>query len=191
MFHYSTFFKTAFEGPFVEHETQTMRLEHVESRLFGVLIHWLYTKEIKYEDDILSSSMPMQGVSLAPISNSNGKRVKKELLMAMLWMLAKTCNVYELQNEVMGLLYTLVKVLTLENITPLICYAYKDGEPTALKRLLIQAVALSPDSAKFLQWVDNATEEVTKDLAKELSKMLGDRADLSIGRVQDFWVEVP
>lgn len=192
MLHYSSFFKTAFEGPFAEHETETMRQKDIDSRLFGVLVHWLYTRKIEYGVTLLSSSLIMSGLSKWTTSDpaGHGQSAKKAFLMVMLWTLAKTYRMRELQNDAMVALYKHIENLHLEDLMPLICYAYKDGKPTPLKQLLIESVAFDPELLDFPGWVDDATEAVAKDLAKELSKMLGERAYLSIGRVQDFFVAI-
>lgn len=42
----SLFFKAAFKGEFAEGQSQTMSLDEVNSEVFGLLVHWLYTREI-------------------------------------------------------------------------------------------------------------------------------------------------
>ncbi len=43
---YSPFFDAAFNGQFVEGETQSMILEDVESEIFALLVRWLYENQI-------------------------------------------------------------------------------------------------------------------------------------------------
>ena len=39
---YSPFFDKAFNGRFLEGETQEMKLPEVSSAIFGIFVHWLY-----------------------------------------------------------------------------------------------------------------------------------------------------
>jgi hypothetical protein len=48
--HYSLFFKAAFESSMTERQTQAMRLEDVDSDVFGLLINWIYTQRVEHED---------------------------------------------------------------------------------------------------------------------------------------------
>jgi hypothetical protein len=194
MLHYSSFFKTAFEGPFAEHETETMRQKDTDSRLFGVLVHWLYTRKIEYDDTLLSSSLIMSGLSKWTTSDATSQEVselmKKALLMTMLWTLAETYRVRELQNDAMGALYKLIESLLFpEDLLPMICYAYKDGKPTPLKQLLIKSVAFNSDLCPG--WVDDATEltEAVVDVAKELTERLL-YPDRGMGSVDRFFVAI-
>lgn len=51
--HHSPFFKSAFNGRFLEGETQMMKLEDVDTPMFGAIVNWLYTEKIEEmeEDD--------------------------------------------------------------------------------------------------------------------------------------------
>lgn len=44
--YHSPFFAAAFNGPFQEGTTQTMKLEDVEANVFGILVDWVYTQEV-------------------------------------------------------------------------------------------------------------------------------------------------
>lgn len=54
--HYSRFFETAFNSFFVEGNTPIMRLNNVNEKIFGKVVHWMYEKEIENgtELDLLS-----------------------------------------------------------------------------------------------------------------------------------------
>jgi len=43
--HSSPFFDRAFNGSFLEGQTQEMKLEDVEASRFGIFVHWLYTRK--------------------------------------------------------------------------------------------------------------------------------------------------
>ncbi len=47
--HYSPFFAAAFNGSFIEGQTQTMTFNDVHSVPFGVLVNWIYTQTITDE----------------------------------------------------------------------------------------------------------------------------------------------
>lgn len=47
--HKSPFFRAAFEGSFSEAESQTMTLEDVEPKIFGLMVDWLYTQKVEKE----------------------------------------------------------------------------------------------------------------------------------------------
>ena len=49
---YSPVFRTAFASGFSEGLTQTMKIEDVETGVFGLLVHWLYRKEIEDGDTV-------------------------------------------------------------------------------------------------------------------------------------------
>ena len=48
--YHSPFFATAFNGSFLEGQTQVMELDDVEGTTFGLLVAWLYTKTISDQD---------------------------------------------------------------------------------------------------------------------------------------------
>jgi hypothetical protein len=43
--HHSPFFRAAFEGNFLEAQTQLLKLDDVEGEIFGIFVDWVYTKE--------------------------------------------------------------------------------------------------------------------------------------------------
>lgn len=54
--HYSPFFNAAFNGRFIEGETQEMTLEDVETDIFDLLVRWVYEQRI-WKGELLSSCM--------------------------------------------------------------------------------------------------------------------------------------
>ena len=72
--YHSPFFAAAFKSNFVEGQTQSMRLAEVEEKIFGLLVHWIYTGEIEGG----------HCVGLVPAEK--------------LWLLAHWCMIPELQN---------------------------------------------------------------------------------------------
>lgn len=53
--HYSPYFEAAFNGRFIEGETQVLELEDTEPRIFGIFVNWLYVQKITDEDGQLAS----------------------------------------------------------------------------------------------------------------------------------------
>jgi hypothetical protein len=78
--HYSPYFDAAFNGNFVEGETQTLDLEDTHPEVFGVFVQWLYTQQIiEPEESQRTLSQPRRLMSL--------------------WILADKVLVPRLQNE--------------------------------------------------------------------------------------------
>jgi hypothetical protein len=51
--HYSSFFRKAFDRTFIEGQTQEMKLEDVDTDLFGILVNWCYSQKFDHmERDI-------------------------------------------------------------------------------------------------------------------------------------------
>jgi hypothetical protein len=44
--YYSPFFEAAFNSPMVEGQTQLMKLDDVDFRIFEFFVHWLYTQDL-------------------------------------------------------------------------------------------------------------------------------------------------
>ena len=73
-------FKAAFDGNFLEGHTQSMRLEDVESRIFGYFVQWLYDRTFPYGSNLQDDELPL-------------------ITYAKLWTLAGRCLVTTLQDE--------------------------------------------------------------------------------------------
>lgn len=48
--HYSPYFEAAFNGNFVEGETQVLELDDTDPRIFGMFVNWIYTQELVNEE---------------------------------------------------------------------------------------------------------------------------------------------
>ncbi|KAG0649789.1 hypothetical protein D0Z07_3841 [Hyphodiscus hymeniophilus] len=90
--YHSPFMKAAFESDLTEGNAQVMRMEDVQGRSFGTLVHWLYTKEIDVKEEDIIDLMPFDIDAF------------KSLMLARLWTLARRCVIPSLQNQVMELL---------------------------------------------------------------------------------------
>ncbi|PVH71819.1 hypothetical protein DL98DRAFT_89834 [Cadophora sp. DSE1049] len=80
--HYSPFFDVAFNGPFVEGQTQELDLTETSPFIFGTFVNWLYTQKI---------------------INRTGK-LPSCLSLSVLWILADKLLVPSLQNQALSLL---------------------------------------------------------------------------------------
>jgi hypothetical protein len=86
--HHPSFFNAAFtDTGFIEGQTQSMAMEDIDSEIFGLLVHWLYTKEIRLEglkEGNKSCNDPRVDACLIPLGR--------------LWMLAERYLIRDLQN---------------------------------------------------------------------------------------------
>lgn len=79
----SPMFNATFNGNFREGETQSMKLPGIDQEVFGVLNHWLHTREV-YDNEDWNKTDP---VSLAPTL----------ILLAKVWLLARYALIPDLQ----------------------------------------------------------------------------------------------
>ena len=133
-------FDAAFNGRFIEGETQKMELDDVEPEIFGLLVHWLYTKGFNIDLEDFDSPF------------------KIWVILAKLWILAERFALPALQNDVMHRLYILreehyLAMCPLSNpdFKDLLACVYEDNkrdpEEFLLKAFLVDGVAreIKPD----------------------------------------------
>lgn len=103
--HYSSVLKAAFEGPFIEGQTQTYRLEHVRPVVFRLFVQWLYKQDIVVfqEDGIL------EGDSTSDVATKAKLCEERDLNMVQLWLLADQWIIRRLQNDVMKRFYEILE----------------------------------------------------------------------------------
>lgn len=128
---YSPVFQRTFNSKLAEGETQKMRLQDVTAGEFGRFVHWLYTKDIEGDTDLISE---------APA-------------LAKLWDLAASFQVVEFQNKIIIKLFRLVKQVNGDQLVKLLHYAYERIEDTALKRLVVDKIAwhIEPKKLKYIK----------------------------------------
>ena len=115
---YSPFFDRAFNGQFIEGETQTMTLEDVDGNTFGLFVNWLYTQKV---------------------CHPGSKPEKLEVMeMAMLWTLAGRFMIPKLQNQIMPDIELAMADGEWNIIFPVYKYAYEVEEATKLKVAAVQ-----------------------------------------------------
>jgi len=123
---YSPFFKAAFDGPFEEGTTQTMRLEDVETEPFELFVQWLYSQ------DPLVDCRDLELCLVAPN-------------LAKLWILGQRFLIPKLQNQVMDILAFCTAIMTSKHLGHLrelldLCYA-GPLEDSLLKEMIVEEIA--------------------------------------------------
>jgi hypothetical protein len=184
--YHSPFFAAAFKSNFVEGQTQSMRLADVEEKIFGLLVHWIYTDEIEGG----------HCVGLVPA----GK----------LWLLADWCMIPELQNAAILLIrdtiFTgVVTKTTLVGFRDLILLAYKFEIQSPLRKLLADFMSLNSAQSlrKFLERIlEGLDARIAVDIATDIAVLLrtecqksnhqrGAISILKLVPIQKYYVDVP
>ncbi|KAI9050836.1 hypothetical protein LZ554_004955 [Drepanopeziza brunnea f. sp. 'monogermtubi'] len=131
--HYSPFFNAAFNGNLIEGETQTMRLDDVNSEAFGLLVHYFYTQQIDVDPkDHEENIIPL----------------------AQLWVMAGRFMMPALQNKIMDGLRALVEWVEGEGLRKFMHYAYETSvESTPLKSLATDRMAWTTSAAGLQVWI--------------------------------------
>ncbi len=92
---HSPYFKGAFEGHFAEAKSGEVVLEDVRPEVFGIFVHWLYTKSI---DETICIDTPFDVIEkFKKEAESNGNLFEA-------WLLAEYLQVPKLQNQIIRLL---------------------------------------------------------------------------------------
>ncbi|TVY36386.1 hypothetical protein LSUB1_G004769, partial [Lachnellula subtilissima] len=131
--HHSPVFNAAFNGPFVEGQTQVYGLEDTTTRAVRLLVYWLYTQKVDLtlpNDD--HSALKAQASSLAE-----------------LWVLADFLLIPRLQNAVLG---AIVSVRREHHSLYMGCWGYvcaHTAPDSAIRRLLAHQVAFYLDADVF------------------------------------------
>lgn len=146
-----------------------MRLEDVDSRIFGLLIHWLYTHRVIHAADdnglVLSSGGPL-------------------LAYSKLWMLAGRCLMPALQNHLMMKLTT---CLRFENdksrLKEFVFYPSHTDVEMPLKLLAVQAVAFFVDSKEVRAFLADLPGDFVADVMVVLKEEVAKVKTSTIGRL--------
>lgn len=145
--YHSPFFAAAFNGPFIEGETQTMKLDDVDAKTFGIFTNWLYTQDL----------MDGSGEYLIDIAD-----------LSQLWILAQRFLMPRMQNQVMRVLHSALKrcsdTLLLMELGRL---ARKHGSDT-LKSLFLDKLAAMQCQVTF----KNLTGSLEPDTLLELARLM-------------------
>jgi hypothetical protein len=185
---YSPVFRTAFASGFSEGLTQTMKIEDVETEVFGLLVHWLYRKEIEDGNTV--------GV----------------LDLIKLWLLAERYIMPELQNATMEFFIPAMKAWgqsenrkkslgpgKLSTSGGVIEMVYESELETPLRKLLTTQLALSFEAPVLCGMAPTLPPSVLFDILTVLKTKLDliqqawSRTDfgLSVGKPSEYFVKIP
>ena len=134
--HYSPFFENAFNGQFIEAKTQTMEMEDINSDVVGLLIHWLYTQNIEFDEE---DEAPDSVANLLPL--------------AKLWTLADLCLIPTLQNAAATLIHPLLKCAESTAVKEFSEYAYETEGNIQLKRMIVDKLAWFLSAKELERWM--------------------------------------
>ena len=150
---YSPFFDRAFNGNFIEGETQTMTLEDVDGNIFGLFVNWLYTQKVchaGFEPDKLEA-----------------------IEMAILWTLAGRFMIPKLQNQIMPDLEFAMwdEECRWHIILPVYKYAYEVEEATKLKLAAVQNLLVYIENAEYKK-IGNHVQDLPHNMLVDFTKIL-------------------
>jgi hypothetical protein len=154
----SPVFKAAFEGQFLEGRTLTMTLDDVDSKLFGLLVHWFYTEDVFIKD--------LEVVNNKTISQECLD--KNSILLANLWLLADRFLIPLLQNNIMDVLLSSNWSSTSEGVFDLVLYIYEStehGSPCEIKKFTTFLLSEVVDRKIIRAWKDPLPRELLLDFS--------------------------
>jgi hypothetical protein len=127
--HYSPYFDAAFNGSFIEGETQVLELEDTEPKIFGIFVNWLYTQDIIDEEG-------------RPASCSD---------CINLWILADKILVPVLQNQTLGQLEVVRISSSKKRFSSAIFHRVWDNttEDSPLRAYLVEVMIRKPKRGKI------------------------------------------
>ncbi|PMD48923.1 hypothetical protein L207DRAFT_575567 [Hyaloscypha variabilis F] len=162
--YYSPFFERAFNGPFLEGRSQIMTLEDVDGAVFGLIVAWLYTKDISDEDLLI-------GVP----SGSPNAHFLSTLRLTRLWVLGQRVLMPNLQNQVITKLQPRLAQLGGAAMLELIDYVYS-GEYNELRQLFAKSLAFSFHKEELTRIFSNPSQETLSallDITQYLKSYVG------------------
>ena len=148
--YHSPFFAAAFNGPFIEGETQTMKLDDVDAKLFGIFTNWLYTQDLM---------------------NGDGNYLSDIADLAKLWILAQRFLMPRMQNQVMRVLHPAVR--RCPGAFPLLGLAMGDHkrDSDTLRALLLDKLATEQfDKVVFKHLTGCLSPVIVLELARRLKE---------------------
>ena len=169
--HYSPYFNAAFNGSFIEGETQSLDME-ANPRVFSVFVNWIYSQKLEEEDiEDLDSDAQFQ-----------------------LWILADRLLVPKLQNATMRLLLLNKRRPSLKRGT--LQYVYENttkGSP--LRTRLVEHYTSRGSFTKPRDY-ENWPSEMLADMVRVLGQSLpqtGDSLSARNTKLEDYFVseEIP
>jgi hypothetical protein len=159
MCYHSPFFKAAFEGGFKEARTQKMTLKDVDSRVFGLMVHWMYRDEVYVEEEKEDQEK---------LGDTTVLDTSIILTLADLWILADRFLMPILQNKTMDKLCYLLYNHHETMLLPFIRHVYENTESRVghpLKHLALSCLAVFRSSEELADLRDGLPHDVAFDLA--------------------------
>jgi hypothetical protein len=169
---YSPFFDRAFNGTFLEGQTQTMTLgEDIPVDIFGLFVHWLYTRQLCHP------GLEPQNLEL--------------MELAQLWTLAGRFLVPKLQNEVMLKFFHFIRGVNIPDALEILEYIYETEEDTMLKLVALDQVVLWNQKNGGDAFCAPVLDSLPRGMLLDLSKLLlkRDRGESKLLWVNDVMVE--
>lgn len=170
--YHSPFFKAAFESSMIEGQTQRMTLEDIDSEVFGLLVHWLYTLEIEGEESMVKALHEEDSKMTSDAS------VKLAIRLAKLWVLAERFIICSLRSQVNSLLTSMpgptTELSLLRNLMSFVLFVYTEiTGPTELRdiavNLMIDKMNLG-DVDVFKAWIYDLPHEALVDLTAAMGR---------------------
>jgi len=154
--YHSLVFASACNGPFIEGSSQTMSLDDIDGPVFGLLVAWLYTKDISDED-----------VSMGVVATSASVLVITALRLAKLWVLDRRFLIPNLQNQVITKLHPLLARLGGSGMKEVVDYVYS-GEYDELRNLVSTSLAFMTREHHLSSILDQLPPQALVDVTRHL-----------------------
>ncbi|KAI9650255.1 hypothetical protein NHQ30_000268 [Ciborinia camelliae] len=97
---HSEIWDRAFNGPFIEGQTQTYRLEDVDPKVFRMLMQWVYQEKFDH-----AHSLQRDGWIKECGGETRKLCAKEDILLVKLWILAEKFLIRRLQNYTMNIMF--------------------------------------------------------------------------------------
>ncbi|KAE9376555.1 hypothetical protein N431DRAFT_331169, partial [Stipitochalara longipes BDJ] len=172
--YYSPFFASAFNGHFLEGQSQSMKLDDFDGSVFGLLVAWLYTMTISDDDIEIKAQTETSSTSnskpIAIDSSNTSARGKDALRLAKLWVLGQRFLIPDIQNSVIALLHPILNAynqLPVAQLKEIVEYAYS-GEYDELRLLVVEVLAFAVPQTAFSGIAKRLPQPALVDVTKLL-----------------------
>lgn len=176
--YHSRMFEAAFNGPFIEGQSQSITLKELPANwMFGVIQSWMYTGSLDITKDFGGS--PGGGKISSLKSNP--------IMLLQVWVIADRCIIPELQNDVMALMMELTYVPVW-----IASSFYKNTTPESkLRKWFVERAAADKDTI-FAKALQNDRDWVHIELVVDIFKVLETRPGLKRKdlKLDDYLVNV-
>lgn len=154
--HYSPVLRAAFNGPFIEGQTQEYRFQDTTEGAVHQLANWLYTQKVE-----ITSFGPEGRFTKAEINRDLHEEENQTLIDT--WLLAQRLLIPKLQNFIIRELHR-IKMQSGLGFKSYLAPYEKSGEGSALRRYLVASCA----SSKRVRCLDRFPKEMFLDMLTAL-----------------------